>query len=454
MPNLLNIVLTAFASVPLALASPPSIPDLTQKTDAEAAKVLAQPGAAGLSIAISRNGEIIFAKAYGSADIELDVAAKPDSIFRIASVTKQFTAAAIMRLVEQGKVSLDAEIQTYLPDFPKKEWPVTVRHLLNHTSGIWSYTDNEDFMNRDSALELTPKEIIAIFQDKPLEFEPGTKFRYSNSAYYLLGPIIEKASGKPYAVFLQDEFFTPLHLASTQHESTFKIIRNRAQGYSLKDGTLSNDQHVGADVPGAAGSLLSTAFDLVRWENALAGGKAVSPDSFKQMTTPPMLANNKPSRYGFGLQLDRFEDRPRISHGGGIFGFSSYLVTFPDDQLTIAILINSDAVSPGKLGDNLARHALGIPVFEPKDLDLSAADITRFSGDFAFQGIPLEIKLFERDGKLYAQATNQKETRLLYQGNGEFRPSFDTNVKFVFEEGSADNFVLHQNGQIPAKRKK
>ncbi|MBL8885774.1 MAG: beta-lactamase family protein [Phycisphaerales bacterium] len=464
MPNfraLAPIALAAAAVVSIPsflLAAPPSVPDLTQKIDAAAAKLLADPAAAGLSIAIARNNEIIFAKAYGKADVEVAVAATPDSIFRIGSVTKQFTAAAIMRLVEQGKINLDAEIQVYLPDFPKKQWPVTIRQILTHTSGIWSYTDDDKFMERDASLELTPTELIACFSEKPLDFEPGTQWNYSNSAYYLLGSVIEKVSAKPYAAFVQDEFFTPLKLTHTRYESNSDIIPGRAQGYSFKDGKLANDKSIGADVPGAAGSLLSTATDLCNWEIALSSGKVVSPESYTQMTTP-ITAGEKPTNYGFGLQINEWEGRKRISHGGGIFGFNSMLLTLPADEknpdtITVAVLSNSERINSGRFADTVTRYALGLEVFQPKDLDLSESDLARFSGEYAFEGIPLEIRLFARDGKLWAQATGQSESRLLYQGNNEFRPTFDTNVKFVFPAANADSFVLHQRGEITAKRKK
>jgi len=455
MSGLLRLVLAAVFVAPVAWAQPPSDSEFALKVDAVVAKVLAEPGAAGLSIAVARADKVILAKGYGMADLELSVPVSTDSIFRIGSVTKQFTSAAVMRLVEEGKVSLDAPVQTYVPDFPVKEWPVTVRHLLTHTSGIWSYTDDTKFMTRDSSLELTPAELIATFADRPLEFEPGTKFNYSNSAYYLLGAVVEGASGKPYARYVQEELFGRLGLAHTRYESNADIIPGRAQGYTLKDGKLANDKAIGADVPGAAGSLLSTATDLVRWEIALSAGMAVNPESYAQMTTGAVLANGEETHYGFGLAIKDWEGRRRISHGGGIFGFTSMLLTLPDDGLTVAVLSNSDAIGPGKLADTVARLALGLAVFEPKDLALSPTDIARFSGEFAFEGIPLEIRLFERDGKIWAQATGQGENRLLYQGEGEFRASFDAQVKFVFEPDSADSFVLHQGGgTVPAKRKK
>lgn len=451
--GLIRLVLAAVFLVPVAAAQPPSDTELAAKVDAVVARALAEPGAAGFSVAVGRGGKVIFAKGYGPADVELSVPMTAESIFRIGSVTKQFTAAAVMRLVEEGKVSLDAKVQTYVPDFPEKQWPVTVRHLLTHTSGIWSYTADTKFMMRDSSLELTAKEMIAMFADRPLEFEPGTKHRYSNSGYYLLGAVVEAASGKSYRRYVQEEFFEPLGLKGTRHESNAAIIPGRAQGYTPTAGKLGNDKAIGADVPGAAGSLLSTASDLVRWEMALSGGKVVKPESYELMTTPAVLADGKATDYGFGLSMDRWEERRRVSHGGGIFGFTSMLLTLPDDGVTVAVLSNSDGMNPGKVADDVARAALGLTVFEPKDLELSAADIARFSGEFAFEGIKLEIRLFERDGKMWSQATGQKETRLLYQGDDEFRASFDTAVKFVFAE-NGESFVLHQNGTVPAKRKK
>lgn len=438
----------------IAGAEPPTDAQLAEQVDAAAAKVLRQPQAAGLSIAVARSGKVVLAKGYGMADVEWSVPVTAETVFRIGSVTKQFTAAAIMRLVEAGKVSLDATVQTYLPDFPTKQWPVTIRHLLTHTSGIWSYTEDGAFMTRDAGLELTPVELIATFRDKPLEFEPGTRYNYSNSAYYLLGMVVEKVSGKPYGAFVQEEFFSPLGLTRTRYENNGAIIPGRAQGYSFDNGVLGNDRPLGADVPGAAGSLLSTATDLVNWTTALTNGKVVSPESFIEMTTSATLKDGSATGYGLGLEVDMWEGRRRFAHGGGIFGFTSQLITLPDDEVTVAVLLNSEAMSPGKVADTVARLALGIPVFEPKDLSLSKPEIERFSGEFAFDDIPMEIRLFERDGKMWAQATGQGETQLYFQGGDEFRASFDPQVKIVFEAGSGDVFTLHQGGETRAKRKK
>ncbi|MCE9620626.1 MAG: beta-lactamase family protein [Planctomycetes bacterium] len=430
--------------------------DLSAKIDAIAAKALAQPNVAGLSIAVARDGEVIFSKGYGKADLEFAVPTDKETMFRIGSVTKQFTAAAVMKLVEQGKLSLDDTLDKMLPDFPATSKPITLRQILTHTSGIWSYTNDDKFMSRDASLELTPTELVAFFKDHPLDFDPGTKWNYSNSAYYLLGEIVAKAAGKPYAVFVQDELFTPLGLSRTRYESNREVIANRAQGYSFEKGKLVNDKPIGADVPGAAGSLLSNAEDLVRWNTALAGGKVISAKSYELMTTPTILPGGKNTRYGFGLQVSEWETRQRVSHGGGIFGFSSMLEYFPAEKLSIAVIANCDSFDPGKVADSIARAAMDIPEFVPADLPVSADEAKRFVGEFKFDTIPLEIVFTLRDGKMYAQATKQPENRLLYQGQGVFVADFDNKVKFTFPagEGPATTFTLTQGGDLTATRTK
>ena len=442
---------------PTARAQSISDAELAAKVDAIAAKSLARPNTVGLSIAVARGDRLILAKGYGKADLEFDIPMNEQTMLRIGSVTKQFSAAAIMRLVEQGRLSLDDTLDKMLPEYPPTSKPVTLRQILNHTSGIWSYTEDSKFMVRDSTLELTPEEVIATFKDKPLEFDPGTKWNYSNSAYYLLGEIIARASGKPYAQHMQDELFTPLGLSRTRYESNRAIIPNRAQGYAFDDGTIRNDQSIGADVPGAAGSLLSSAADLVRWNLALIGGKVVSPESYALMTTPTTLPDGA-APYGFGLGIESFEGRRRIEHGGGIPGFTSSLAYLPDDQLTVAAISNCESFNPGKVVDSIMRAALGIEELQPQDLPVPATDMARFAGDFAFDDIPMSITFFEKDGKVFAQATGQTPALLLYQGNGEFRADFDPQVKFVFAaggggDGPAESVVLHQHGEHVARRK-
>ena len=441
-----------------SMGQAPTDTELAAKIQEIVKKTLEQPNAVGLSVAVGRGDAVIFAAGFGKADLEFSVPVDKDTMFRIGSVTKQFSAASVMKLVEAGEVSLDDTLEKALPDFPKTEKPITVRQILTHTSGIWSYTDDEKFMDREASLELTPTELIALFKDHALDFDPGTKWNYSNSAYYLVGSIIEQASGKSYARYVQEEMFTPLGLARTRYESNSEIIANRAQGYSRVNGKLANDKPIGAEVPGAAGSLLSTAADLVKWSIALVNGKVVSAKSYEQMTTEVVLPSGKGTKYGFGLQLDTWESHKRISHGGGIFGFTSQLTYLPEEKLTVAVISNCDSLSPAKVADSILRAALGVKEFVAADMEISGDEFKRFAGQYKFETIPLEISFFERDGKMWCIATGQKEARLLYQGKGEFRAEFDHTVRFVFPETKGDEpaeeFVLHQGGEVRAKRKK
>jgi CubicO group peptidase (beta-lactamase class C family) len=457
MPTLYLEVAIGFALLsPAVAAAQPSDADLAAKIDAIATKALTQPNAVGLSIAVGRGDQVVFAKGFGEADLETDFKVDKETLFRIGSVTKQFTAAAALKLVEQGKLSLDGTLAEMLPEFPPTAKPITLRQLLTHTSGVWSYTDDGKFMRREASLELTPTELIATFKDHALEFDPGTKWNYSNSGYYLVGEIVAKASGRPYAKYVQEELFTPLGLTRTRYESNREVIRNRAQGYSMERGKLRNDLSIGADVPGGAGSLLSSAEGLVRWNIALSSGKVVSAKSYEQMITSTVLPDGKDTHYGFGLLIDQWEGRQRISHGGGIFGFASQLAYYPKDGVTVAVISNCDSMSPGKVADAVARAAMDIKEFVPADGAVSADEIARFSGEYAFDDIPLALKVFERDGKIWSQATGQGAIRLLYQGKGEFLAEFDPRVKIVFAEGAGpcEQLVLHQGGEHVAKRKK
>ena len=427
-------------------AAPQSIDDaLMAKVDAIIAGALTKPGAVGFSVALARGDESIIEKAWGTADLEFDVDADSQTMFRIGSVTKQFTAAAILKLVEEGKLSLDDEITKFIPDYPVQGHTVTIRHLLTHTSGIRSYTGIPGFMETHTAEPLSHDELLAFFKDKPFEFEPGEKFAYNNSGYYLLGMIIENITGMPYGAYLQQAIFTPLGLARTRYDSTEQIIENRAQGYTISEGRLANDKTVAMGIPGAAGGLISTAGDLVWWQMALIGGKVVSPASYELMATPFTLADGTSTRYGFGLAIGDLEGRPVVDHGGGIFGFTSFLAYFPEDKLHVALIANSDAVSSERIARDIARAALGIEKPAVKDLAIDEPQRQQFKGTYKFNDIPLDARVFEQDESIMVQATNQPAFKLLYQGEREFRASFDTDVRLVFAE-DFQSFTLYQGG--------
>jgi CubicO group peptidase (beta-lactamase class C family) len=318
------------AAVPFLAPQSPSSLSEAALVDAIVQKHMRGPGAVGISVAVARGSEIFYSKAYGFADLELAVSADEETMFRIGSVTKQFTAAAILVLAERGKLSIDDPLARFLPDYPTHGKEVTLRHLLTHTSGVPSYTDLGPEWEQVVARELSDEELVALWKDRPLDFEPGTRWRYSNSGYYLLGMVIAKVSGRSYADFLRETFFDPLKLTRTRYDSNAEVLLNRAQGYDFEDGRFWNDRLIGMSQPGAAGGLISTSSDLVRWQMALVSGRVVRPESWEEMTLPYMLASGSETDYGMGLMLQTQAGQRCIWHGGGIFGFNSALMYFPD----------------------------------------------------------------------------------------------------------------------------
>jgi CubicO group peptidase (beta-lactamase class C family) len=435
------------------VSTQPSNEALTAKIDAIAAQALSVPGAAGLSIAVSRGDTVILSKGYGKADLEHDVPATADTLFRIASVTKQYTAAAIMKLAEQGKLSLDDDITTYV-DFPTQGRKVTIRHLLNHTSGIKSYTDVPGFFENGGALkDLTPAQILDPVRELPFDFEPGEKHLYNNSGYILLGMIIEKVSGKPYAQHLQDEFFTPLKLTHTRYDTDSEIIPHRARGYGMENNRPVNAPHISMTIPYAAGGLLSTAGDLIAWQRALVSGRVVSPESYQQMTTPTTLNDASKVNYGFGLQIaPDLHGRQAILHGGGIHGFNSTLAYFIDDQLSIAVISNTHAVPAGQVAHEIARFALSATDASLKDLDLPAAEIEALIGTYRLEDIKMDLTVSIAGGKVMVQGTGQPSVPVMAQGGRVFRASWDKTMTLTFDapsdasKGKSPSLTLQQRG--------
>lgn len=309
-------------------------------------RVMDQPEAVGVSLAVARENEILIETARGQANLELDVPVTLGTVFRIGSVTKQFTAAAIMKLVERKTLTLDSSLHDFLPDVDIGERTVTIRQLLNHTSGIPSYTSQPEFSRRGSTLDLSHEELLAFIDGVPFDFEPGEGWNYSNTGYYLLGMIIEAVDGRSYAQFLEDEFFGPLGLTHTRYGSERDIIPNRAQGYDVDAaGKLVNDALISMNPPGAAGALVSTAGDLVRWQIALTEGRAVNEASYQQMVDSSVPVGQGGSRYGFGLFMGGTGEERWIGHSGGIPGFNSSLTLRPEQGLHVAMISNSPVSS-------------------------------------------------------------------------------------------------------------
>ena len=307
----------------------------------------------GLSLVVVRDGKVIKSMGYGLANVETETPATPETVYQLASVTKQFTATAIMMLAEDGKLTLDDPITKYLENVPSAWNAVTVRHLLNHTSGIKSYTEVSGFATQ-SHKEVTAQDIIKIASDQPADFPPGEKWHYNNTGYYLLGVIIAKTSGKPYDEFLQERIFRPLEMKSTRLNVNRQVIKKRATGYTVKDGALCNGDYVSATQPYAAGALVSTVEDMAKWDKALTDGKLLKKESYTQMWSPTRLKDGKMEKYGFGWSVGDRNGHREIGHGGGIQGFSTYIGRYPEDKLTVIVLANSDQANAQALANEVA----------------------------------------------------------------------------------------------------
>ena len=402
----------------------------------------------GMSVAVARDGEILFTRGYGKVDVEMGVAAGPETVYRIGSITKQFTAAIIMRFVEAGKIALDDAVTKYLPEYPAQGHQVTVRHLLNHTSGMGSGSydtpDERKAARRRSRLDLSNDELLELFAKAPFESEPGEDFEYSNKNYMLLGMIVSKITGMPYAEYIERKLLQPLGLDHSLYCDVRRVIPNRAEGYGYNDSELVNAPFISMQTPGAAGAICSTVGDLLRWTHLLHGGKVISPASLRQMRAPTVEATGGTASYGFGLRLGELEDHPMIYHGGSISGFQSVLAFYPEDGLSIAVLMNSNTGVPERVEEALARAALGI---ELHDLPLTAEDISRYEGTYALQADDgtFNLRVFPEDGRLNAELVGEFSTPLLYQGDDVFIAVADHDMRLVFAaaDGRAERVTFH-----------
>lgn len=305
----------------------------------------------GLALTIVQNGKRIKTASYGFANLELKVPVKPETVFEIGSVTKQFTAAAILLLAQDGKINIDEPIGHYLKPIPDSWRDITVRHLMTHTSGIKSYTGVDGFELRR---HLTQTQFIAAIGAQPLEFVPGHAWKYCNTGFNLLGFIIENVSGKGYWDFLSERILVPLGMTATTNRLPALIIPNRASGYEQTNHVLINRDYDLTDVF-SAGALVSTVGDLAKWNAALDREDLLSAKSKQAMWQPAVLTDGTVTRYGFGWRIETTDGHRNIGHGGSTSGFSATIQRFPDDQLAIIILTNTDEQIASTLARKVAR---------------------------------------------------------------------------------------------------
>jgi CubicO group peptidase (beta-lactamase class C family) len=392
---------------------------LAKKIDAVMSEVY-KPGQPGAAIIVRKNGETILRKGYGMADLELGVPVEPDMVFRLGSITKQFTAVSIIMLAQEGKLGLQNEITKFLPDYPTQGRKITVEHLLTHTSGIQSYTDLPEWLPLWRK-DFTLKELIDLFKDKPMQFEPGERWAYNNSGYILLGAIIEKVSGKAYEAFVDANIFKPLGMKQSYYGSAERIIPRRIPGYQLGRGGFVNAPYLSMTQPYAAGSLLSTVDDLAVWSDAVFSGRLVKKEWLDKAFTPFRLKSGESSGYGFGWFVADFGGHRSIEHGGGINGFTSYEMTFPEDGVFLAILTNSAASgrAPEPRAVKIARLALGLAEPVRKPVTLPARDLDRLIG--VYEGGLQEAAMVTREGgRTFIQRQGGAKSELFAASPEEF----------------------------------
>jgi CubicO group peptidase (beta-lactamase class C family) len=402
------------------------------------------------AVLVAKDGETLFSRGCGFANAEHLIPNTAWTKFRLGSITKQFTAMAILILQERGKLKVEDPVGKYIDDAPKAWEGVTIRHLLTHTGGVPSYTDSPDYQTKMMMPE-TVKSMIARFRDKPLDFKPGEQFHYSNSGYFLLGATIEKVSGKSYEAFLQEAIFDPLGMKDSGYDHAATILPGRASGYSLHGNGLKNAEYLDMAQPYAAGSLYSTALDLARWDRALDDGKLISKESYATMYTPIK------SNYAYGWMVTTRGGRKQIEHGGGINGFATENLRYPDQKLCVIVLCNVLPSNPGRVAHDLAAIALGESYQLPSVRKVAKVDPKLYDAYAGrYEVGPNVVATFTREGdRLMTQLTNQPKFEVFPESETTFfLKVVDATVNFVQDDkGKVTHIVIHQGGRdTKAKR--
>ncbi|WP_406242436.1 serine hydrolase domain-containing protein [Tissierella carlieri] len=346
------------------------------------------------SIAAIKDGRILFEKAYGYANIEHKVRNTIETKYRVWSITKQFTAAAVLILEERGLLKVEDSLKKYFPDWVDLNPEITIHHLLTHTSGIFNYSNLPNSHKIFQKMYHQKSELIKMFTSKPLDFEPGTQWNYSNTGYYLLGMLIEKLSGETFGQFLTENIFLPLGMLNTGIDDEKKIVENKASGYYLNGNDLIHCNYINMNLILSSGAMYSTVGDLLTWDQALNNNKLLSRKSIEKMNTP--FKNN----YGYGVAINMNGNRRVVHHNGGCEGFLAEIHRYVDDDFAVVVLSNYGFTAPNKLCKVVTSIAFGekyeIPV-KPEAFPLSVNALESYLGVYEEDGFKLELKKEKKD---------------------------------------------------------
>lgn len=405
----------------------------------------------GATVIVTRDGATVFRKAYGMADTANKQVMDAAMTLRLGSITKQFTAVAILMLADEGKLALTDDITRFLPDYPTQGKKITIEHLLTHTSGIQSYTGKPAYMET-MAMDFTVNQMIDGFKNDPMLFAPGERFDYNNSGYFLLGAIIEKISGQSYAKFLEQRIFIPLGMTHTAYEGNERSKGLRAAGHSKGEAAYGPAMRLSMTQPYAAGSLVSSVDDLARWENAIAAGKLLKAASWKKAFTPYTLTNGKSTGYGYGWEIGSLNGASKIAHGGGINGFSTYALRVPEKKVFVAVLSNTESggTQPQMVATKVAAIAIGKPFPEHKAVTVAPEVLQEYVGVYTIDDKNTRTIRLE-DGKLTMQRTGRERLPLTaYKENAFFFQDSLATLEFVRDaKGDVTALAMTNDGGDP-----
>ena len=373
------LVWPAHAQKPDTPAAPRMPSGFAAGADALLARHYPQDAPGAVAIVV-KDGRPVFRRAYGLADLEFGILLEADMVFRIGSVTKQFTAAAILQMVDAGKLALDDDVAKYVEGYDTGGRRVTIEHLLTHTSGIPNYTDLDEWAAHLRE-ELTPRQILDMLRVKPPEFEPGTQFKYSNSGYLLLGLVIENVSGRPYADYIR-QMVLPLGMRHTMYDDPVRVVPRRARGYEWEGDEWRNARYIGMSQPFSAGGLVSTVDDLALWNTAIDRGRLLSESSRARWFAPFTLKSGRTTGYALGWSVTKHEGLAVAEHGGGINGFASRVVRIPSERVYVAVLSNNGTSRSGTVARQLAALAIGRPFKDPLLAVVPVPTLEEYAGEY------------------------------------------------------------------------
>lgn len=418
------------------------------RMDRAVAEEAADQGYMGTAL-VAIGDEILLDKGYGSANLEWEIANTPDTKFRLGSITKQFTAVSALKLHEDGLIDIDQPISTYLEDIPASWEAITVADLLHHTSGIPNITSFDDFRSWKFS-PATLDELIARFADRDLEFEPGSKWAYSNSGYMVLVAIIEKASRQSLEDYMQATIFEPLEMTDTGADVSEDILPRRASGYSPTAEGLANAEYVHMSIPRGGGNLYSTTRDLLKWQRGLFGGAILSPATLDLYTQPAPHEAFGEAKYAAGVLVEEIQGQTTYWHGGGIEGFNTWLGHDPASDITVIVLANVNGGSANKLGRSLMTMAKGGEVelaSERVEVGVDPESLTDYTGTYVVTP-QFALRFFVEDGQFMTQATGQEAFPVFAKAEDEFFLKV-VDARLVFNRNAAGDVTtvtLFQNG--------